>query len=131
LRIPPGLKLKDLRFSERWTPKAPRLPAEESAGDLVLPRALRRFDVHQNVADIRELAAHSILNFVSDFVGTLHGHLRVHLHVHVDIEMVAHLANETFFNALHSGYQSRSAADLVGELGSRGTVHQFVNGALE
>ena len=40
-----------------------------------------------------------------------HGHLRVHLDVHVHVNLVAHLAHETFFHAVHAGNRRR---DCVG-----------------
>jgi hypothetical protein len=65
---------------------------------------------------------------VGDFMGTQHGHLRVHFDVHIDVQLVAHFADETFFDPDNAGNGLGDAADFYPDFSLWGFVHQIFNG---
>ncbi len=81
----------------------------------------------EHVADGGDFCAHLVFRLVADAVRIFHRHLRVNLDVHVHKKLVAHLAHETFFHAMHAGNRRGHGADLFDELAVGRTVHQFVH----
>src|SRR5258706_8968576 len=87
--------------------------------------------MHQHIADGGDLAANVVFHAVGDVVRALDGHLRVHLDMHVYEVIVAYLAYEAFFHAIHSRDGLGDAANLLNDLMIRRGVHEFTEGGAE
>ena len=77
----------------------------------------------EDILDARKPGADAIFDLVRDVVRALDGHSRVHLDVHVHVELVAHLADEAFFDAIHSRDRLGDLPDPSDKLRAGRAIH--------